>query len=303
MDLTRIPDYAFYDVEEVSSINIPNTVEYIGKYAFYNCRLTEIAIPSSVTHIGDYAFKCSELKSVILDDINLWSRMQFENETQNPIYFAGSFRMVGSEKPVEHLVLDMPGDEVSAYAFRNARNLKTVRINAAAIGTGSFNGCDYLTDLCLNVERIGSKAFNGPYYLNNVYSMTTTPPTAPDDAFSLYDGVILYVPAGARSKYENADNCWWRFFDVYESDFSDIDSIFKADHGAGVEGIIADPTDFTVTTGGGFISITAADSDFVTIHNLQGANVHSGYGSIMLNVNPNIYIVKVGNNVKKVAVN
>lgn len=302
-DLTRIPDYAFYDVEEVSSINIPNTVEYIGKYAFYNCRLTEIAIPSSVTHIGDYAFKCPDLKSVILDNINSWSRMQFENETQNPIYFAGSFRMAGSEKPVEHLVLDMPGEEVSAHAFRNARNLKTVRINAASVGTGSFSGCDYLSDLCLNVDNIGSKAFNGNYSMNNVYSMTATPPTALDDAFSLYDRVKLYVPAGARSKYENADNCWWRFFDVYESDFSDIDSIFKADHASGVEGIIAGPTDFIVTTGGGFISVAAADSDFVTIYNLQGVSVHSGYGSVMLNVNPNIYIVKVGNNVKKVAVN
>ena len=59
--------------------------------------------------------------------------------------------------------------------------------------------------------------------------MTAEPPSAPDNVFTNYEGVTLYVPVGARSAYENAETCWWRFLDVVETDFADVDELFKAD--------------------------------------------------------------------------
>lgn len=49
-------------------VEIPNTVEIIGNYAFADCTsLTMISIPNSVTSIGDYAFnRCTALNSVSL---------------------------------------------------------------------------------------------------------------------------------------------------------------------------------------------------------------------------------------------
>jgi len=70
MKVTAIGDNAFsggeaYD-EVTTKITIPDTVEYIGYRAFYNCRaLTEIIIPDSVVVIEEEAFfKCVNVSSL-----------------------------------------------------------------------------------------------------------------------------------------------------------------------------------------------------------------------------------------------
>ena len=57
--VTSIEDNAFQDCRNLTSVDIPNSVESIGSRAFYCCSsLTSITIPNSVTCIGEYAF-CS----------------------------------------------------------------------------------------------------------------------------------------------------------------------------------------------------------------------------------------------------
>ena len=53
-------------LSEDTHINIPNSVNHIGDYAFYECRsLQGIGIPKSVTHIGDHAFYwCTSLQNI-----------------------------------------------------------------------------------------------------------------------------------------------------------------------------------------------------------------------------------------------
>ena len=70
--VTSIGDYAFskgetYDFT-ITDITIPDTVNTIGAYAFYNLRaLTEIVIPDSVTTIGEGAFhKCISVKKLTI---------------------------------------------------------------------------------------------------------------------------------------------------------------------------------------------------------------------------------------------
>ena len=59
---------AFSGCTELKSVTIPDSVEFIGKYAFENCTgLTSITIPNSVTYIGDSAFwHCTGLTSVTI---------------------------------------------------------------------------------------------------------------------------------------------------------------------------------------------------------------------------------------------
>ena len=58
--------HLYIDGKEVTDIVVPDSVTRIGQYAFYNCSsLTSVSIPYSVTSIGQYAFnQCYGLTSV-----------------------------------------------------------------------------------------------------------------------------------------------------------------------------------------------------------------------------------------------
>lgn len=53
----------------ITSISLPNTIRYIDKEAFYNCKsLAEITLPSSLISIGEYAFRGVGLKGIVIPD-------------------------------------------------------------------------------------------------------------------------------------------------------------------------------------------------------------------------------------------
>lgn len=63
--VNEIGTSAFANCVELTSINIPTSVDYISAFAFQNCSaLSSITIPSSVTNIDQEAFEnCSALTS------------------------------------------------------------------------------------------------------------------------------------------------------------------------------------------------------------------------------------------------
>lgn len=64
---TSIGDYALHFCKNLTSIDIPETIENIGNYSFRYSGLKEIELPNSVTHIGRYAFEnCDNLERVKL---------------------------------------------------------------------------------------------------------------------------------------------------------------------------------------------------------------------------------------------
>lgn len=68
--VTRIGDDAFYYCENLTAISIPDNVDCIGSGAFSYCRrLLSIAIPDGVTAIESYTFMgCSALTSITIPD-------------------------------------------------------------------------------------------------------------------------------------------------------------------------------------------------------------------------------------------
>ena len=208
----------------------------------------------------------------------------------NPIFVAHKFTVNGAD--VEHLDLDMDNSDVSNYAFFAAYNLKTIRVKGTGIGGYSFSGCKNVTDICLDVNSLGKDAFSACNNLKAIYCMTTEPPAAPDEAFSKYDDVLLYVPVGARSKYENAPNCWWRFLDIIETDFEGLDAIFKADYvdneqPDGVEGIFDDKANSD-------IDLSAP----LEVYTLNGVRI----SKTIDNLAPGLYIARQGNRSKKIVI-
>lgn len=66
----RIDALAFYQSYTLTSINIPNTVDYIGESAFLNCRdLKSVNLSNQIKYICDETFSgCSSLTSINIPD-------------------------------------------------------------------------------------------------------------------------------------------------------------------------------------------------------------------------------------------
>lgn len=80
--IKKIPDWAFYEYEDLTSMMISRGVTRIGHGAFCGCsNLKSIIIPESVTSIGYEAFKnCANLTNIIIPDgVDTLSWSMFEN--------------------------------------------------------------------------------------------------------------------------------------------------------------------------------------------------------------------------------
>ena len=82
--LTTIGEGAFQGIP-IKEIVLPSSLSRIEPYAFSECsQLTEINIPKSVKFIGRYAFSKSALQNAYFEDYTGWTT------TTPDVYFAGS---------------------------------------------------------------------------------------------------------------------------------------------------------------------------------------------------------------------
>ncbi len=180
------------DYEELTSLNIPESVTSIGANQFYNWKgITEVTFKGSVTEIGDYAFNgcsaltaitlpesvtsigasafasCSQLKTLKLDNLNAWYSVTIGSNGA-PLYAAGGSVYVKSGDDYELLTsLEVPATvtAIGAYRFYKWTGITTVTFlgDVTEIGANAFNGCSGLTAITLpdSVTSIGDYAFSG----------------------------------------------------------------------------------------------------------------------------------------------
>lgn len=134
--LTQIGGTSFDDCRNLTSVSIPNTVTYIGGYAFRRTALTSLVLPNSVTTIDSYAFEqCSSLKSVKLPD----------NITTIGY---GNFSACSSLTEI-----DIPESvtKIDYGAFSGCTSLKSIVIpnSVTSIEGSIFNNCSSLTSVKL----------------------------------------------------------------------------------------------------------------------------------------------------------
>ena len=163
--VTAIGDWAFSGCSSLTSINIPEGVTTIGKYAFDGCSsLTGITIPESVTAIGDFAFSgCDSLKDVFITDLDAWCRIDFENGSANPMWYAKNIWLDGQK--IVSVTVPEGVTEVKAYTFCGFKDLIQVTLpeGVTSIGEYAFSGCSSLTSITIpeSITAIGDSAFWG----------------------------------------------------------------------------------------------------------------------------------------------
>ena len=314
-NVTVVGHGAFSKCQNLAKVNFGNSVTTIANYAFNECSSMERAIfPESLVSLGYGAFiSCSSLKEieflgtpatsgyctfggcdkisvVRIPDVNAWSQVDFDEEylVSNPMYLGyfdqGGTSVYVKDTEVANLVLEVPEGNIKYDTFAGVK-IEKARVTAEEIEYYAFYRST-LASLCLDTETIGSNAFGECSQIKEIYSMTEEPPLAPDDAFSNYDGVKLYVPVGSRSKYENAETCWYRFLDVVETDFAGIDELFKANYGdivTGIEEIAGEEVPGDIP---------------MEVFDLNGIHV----GSSLDGLAPGLYIVRQGSKVNKLVI-
>lgn len=71
-DVTELGSQAFFGMDNLTSVTLPDTLQYIDDWTFAACGgLTEITIPDSVIEIGESAFAmCTNLETVTLTSVS-----------------------------------------------------------------------------------------------------------------------------------------------------------------------------------------------------------------------------------------
>lgn len=147
--ITKLSYGAFSGCTKLSNCNIPDSINYIGPYAFFITRLNSIVLPEGIKFIGSSAFAGNPITSIVLpesitsiDSSVFWGCAKLRSVT-----ILGDVRAIGSDafSGCSSLVsIDLPSslERVEQYAFKDCTALKTVNVSPGVEWrVGVFDGC------------------------------------------------------------------------------------------------------------------------------------------------------------------
>ena len=178
----KIGGFAFIGCSHFTSVTIPNTVTSIGQYAFERCSgLTAVSIPGSVTTIGNSAFyDCTGLTSITISNgVQTISRDAFRNcrgiaslSIPNSVQSIGSDAFAGCEG-LTSVTFGNGLYTIGDYAFLGCISLSSANIpeGVTYIGKGAFSGCSAVSTVTLpsSLKELDPQAFAECPNLMEVY--------------------------------------------------------------------------------------------------------------------------------------
>ena len=223
----------------------------------------EFTVPEGVTEIGGIAFyHCSDLVSVNLPN------------SLTTIDDSAFFQC----ESLASLSLPESLTTIGSQAFPFCKSLTTLTLpnSLTAIGNQAFYGCSNLTTVTLpqSLTTLGSGVWEKCDAIKTVNCYVAEPIAAERDLFTVdvYDSATLYVPEGSVAAYENAMP--WSYFYNIKTLESGVENIPNMEDVA---------IDFNLP---------------YEVFNLNGVKI----AATTANLTAGIYIIRQGDNVKKIAV-
>jgi hypothetical protein len=149
-DISGLKDSSIKEIND-----LPEKITYLGKEfvldgiyknAFTNTKLESITLPETITFIGNYAFSNTSIKTLDLSNVLTISQYAFSNCTK-----------------LENITLCDQMSTLMNYAFENCTSLKNVVLpkNLISIKKGLFAGCTNLECVTIkeNVKNIDGDVF------------------------------------------------------------------------------------------------------------------------------------------------
>lgn len=237
----KIRDYACAWFRDLKRLTIPDTVKYIGKFAFGGINVRSLEIPASVDMIGEGAFSESELEQVVihgspsiyegafsytnLTSVTIPNLIQYIDSTafdntplfknasnwENNVFYVGHCLMQGNAECAGDLVVKAGTKVIASYAFWKCNNLESVVLphGVQRLNSRSFTVPDGKLKSVVFPETI-------EYIDQNLFSSDagvaiTVKATTPPELFSpFWNNQVraIYVPAESVDAYKAAEN--WR---------------------------------------------------------------------------------------------
>ena len=162
-DVTSIGSYAFYNCNNLTSVQMSNSITTIGEGAFQFCNnLASVKMSDNITNIGQSAFyQCFSLASITIPkgvtNIEPWTFVGCglkkvalnSNAIMSKEYRIGNSLSSYFGYLVEEYVLGEDVTSIGDNAFSGCSNLSSINIpdNVASIGENAFYGCTGLTTI------------------------------------------------------------------------------------------------------------------------------------------------------------
>lgn len=189
-----IPEGAFYECNQISSLSIKTNISSVGEKAFYRCKkLKSLSVGGSeyggIKTLSPYAFAyCSALGEIKLDgEIALLPEGVF--------YACSALRTVYYGESENAMPSTVTAVEKGAFAY--CENLLNMELSSSlvTISEQSFYGCSYLRSMVIpqGVTEIGKDAFKGCKTLKTltVGNSLTTIGSGAFSYCSALNGVVL----------------------------------------------------------------------------------------------------------------
>ncbi len=222
--ITKINPDAFHGCTVITSVQMPNSINSIGRFAFAGCyNLLSIQMPRTLETIEDYTFSdCYSLTSFVMPD---------------------NIKTIGEG------------------AFADCKRLTEITLpySLTAIGDFAFSGCASATTINIQCKEtsIGGHCFDGCRSVTDIYCTTGVLPDADVTAFdNINPDAVLHVPADAIGEYRTTAP-WCDFKHIVaigqeeETDYiSSIQYVFYPEnHTATVVDVVVQNTDKIVIPG------------------------------------------------------
>jgi hypothetical protein len=137
-------------------------ISKISSGAFFNAEnLTSVNIPSTVTEIGGAAFFGCDIKTVNVRRLDLCGRVELGSFSANPCWRGAKLLVNGKEKT---RFVFAPNTTLKKYTFARVHNVEEVVLQeGCVVGEQVFNGCANLREVVISSPKvqINNTAFRG----------------------------------------------------------------------------------------------------------------------------------------------
>ena len=325
-----LSDGLFSYCDLLMEINLPVGLTYI-KTSFVDCpSLRKLKIPQNVTIIGASAFTKSPIEELVIDENNnhyafIDGVLYNKDQSLLHTYFDSAnkdFVVPETVKTIEKRAFSVRGlktiivndnvEEIKEAAFAHCYDLesiklsdtikrlenglltytgiKTIEIPEGVTSIANFvcSNCEQLEKVSMpsTLEEIGGYSFRGCTALKEINLYSVTPPNAISEMhFSdvTYELATLNVPIGSLELYKG-HSVWGKFVNINEIDYSGIDTIKHKEISVKLIGN----------------TIIVSGNENIEIYDISGNVIYRGENTHVEVSIPGVYIVRVGDIIKKV---